>query len=371
MEDPNYDLSNLNPSTLQTIVTDVTQQHDTQLYDNAVAFVDSRQLVNASRQLVNSDLANLGFMSSSRALVNSRQLVNASRQLVNTTTNVVDFDQRSIFNYRDAQTDDVQFVDTLTTPVVNSRQLVNRSRALVNSRQLVNGTALVSASRQLVNASRQLVNSNASSALVNGSTVGEGDEPSNADVLVIVDSLDVYSDPVINDDGEEVHVIPLLFSVNMVTGLTAGTHSIVPGAYLSGNFDISYGLGSLTIAQRTLTVTSEDKQMNYGEDQPEYTSTVEGLQYEEEEADVIESITYKLKDSEGNLHPGTGAINAGLYDIEPQVTLIETDLEPGLPVNYVVEYGTPAGILTVGKNLVTITADANQGKIYGNPEPLP
>ncbi len=366
---PNYDLSNLNPSTLQTIVTDVTQQHDTQLYDNAVAFVDSRQLVNASRQLVNSDLANLGFMSSSRALVNSRQLVNASRQLVNTTTNVVDFDQRSIFNYRDAQTDDVPFVDTLTTPVVNSRQLVNRSRALVNSRQLVNGTALVSASRQLVNASRQLVNSNASSALVNGSTVGEGEEPSNADVMVIVDSLDVYSDPVMNDDGEEVYVIPLLFSINMVTGTTAGTHSIVPGAYLSGNFDISYGLGSLTITQRTLTVTSENKQISYGEVQPEYTSTVEGLQYEEDEDEVIESITYQLKDSQGNLTPGTGPVGAGLFDIVPHATLIETDLQPGLPFNYVVEYGSPAGKLDVSKALITITANVDQGKIYGNPDP--
>ena len=80
----NYDPSNLNPSTLQTILDGVEEEHETQLYDNAVAFVDSRQLVNASRQLVNSDLANLAFMSSSRALVNSRQLVNASRQLVNT-----------------------------------------------------------------------------------------------------------------------------------------------------------------------------------------------------------------------------------------------------------------------------------------------
>ncbi len=362
--------ANLNAATLQTLLADVEEEHDTQLYDNAVAFVDSRQLVNASRQLVNSDLANLAFMSSSRALVNSRQLVNASRQLVNTTTNVVDFDQRSIFNYRDAQTDDVQFVDTLTTPVVNSRQLVNRSRALVNSRQLVNGTALVSASRQLVNASRQLVNSNASSALVNGSTVGEGEENSNVDVMVIVDSLDVYSEPVINEAGEEVYEILELFSINMVTGITAGIHSIIPGAYLSGNFDVSYLQGTLTITQATLTATSENQQMTYGDVQPEYTSTIEGFQYEEEETDVVESITYKLKDSDGNLHPSTGPIGAGLYDIVPQVTLVETELQPGLPVNYVVEYTTPAANLQVNKASVTITADANQTKVYGNPDPI-
>lgn len=365
----NYDLSHLDASTLQTILANVEQEHEAQLYDDGIAFVDSRQLVNASRQLVNSDLSNLAFMSSSRALVNSRQLVNASRQLVNTTTEVIDFDKQSIFNYRDAQTGNEPFVDTLTTPVVNSRQLVNRSRALVNSRQLVNGTALVSASRQLVNASRQLVNSNAGSALVNGSTVGEGQESSNADVLVIVDSLDVYSDPVMNDNGEEVYEIPQLFSINMVTGVTAGTHAIVPGAFLSGNFDISYGLGTLTVTQATLTVTSEDKTMTYGEDQPMYTSAIDGFVYEETEADVIQSISYKLKDTQGDLNPSTGAIDAGSYDIIPEVTLIETDLQPGLPVNYVVDYVFPAGKLTVSPIQLTVSANVGQSKIYGDPEP--
>ena len=143
---------------------------------------------------------------------------------MNTVTNVVDFDKQSIFNYRDAHENDVQFVDTLTNPVVNTRQLVNYSRALVNSRQMVNGTALVSATRQMVNATRQMVNSSSGSALVNGSTVGEGEETSNADVMVIVDSLDVYSEPVINEAGEEVYEIPQLFSINMVTGVTAGKY---------------------------------------------------------------------------------------------------------------------------------------------------
>jgi hypothetical protein len=366
---PNYDLSNLNPGTLQTLLTDVAEEHDTQLYDNAVALVDSRQLVNASRQLVNSDLANLSFMSSSRALVNSRQLVNASRQLVNTITNVVDFDQRSIFNYRDAQAGDVQFVDTLTRPVVNSRQLVNRSRALVNSRQLVNGTAMVNASRQLVNASRQLVNSSAGSGLVNGSTVGEGEETSNADVMVIVDSLDVYSDPIINEEGEEVYEILDLFSINMVTGVTAGTWAIIPGAYLSGNFEMTYGTGTVNITPATLTTTSEDKAMTYGEDQPTYTSIINGFVYEETEADVIQSVTYQLTDAEGESHQSTGPIGAGEYNIIPLATLVETDLQPGEPVNYVVDYVFPAGKLTVGQAAITVSVVADQSKIYGDSDP--
>ena len=205
---------------------------------------------------------------------------------------------------------------------------------------------LVSASRQLVNASRQLVNSSAGSALVNGSTVGEGEETSNADVMVIVDSLDVYSDPVINEDGEEVYEIPQLFSINMVTGVTAGTHYIVPGAYLSGNFEITYGLGSLTITQATLTVTAENKEMTYGEDQPTYSSIAEGFVYDDTEANVIDAITYQLRDAQGTLHSSTGPIDVGIYDIVPTATLIETELVPGLPVNYVVEY--VEGTLTVG-----------------------
>ena len=166
-------------------------------------------------------------------------------------------------------------------------------------------------------------------------------------MLIIVDSLDVFSAPIINDEGEEVYDMPELFSINMVTGITAGTHAIIPGAYMAESFNLSYGFGTFTVTQATLTVTSEDKQMTSGGSHPIYTSLIEGFKYDEHADTVVESITYKLKDAQGVLHNATGPIAVGVYDIIPEVHLIETELQPGLPVNYTVQYTYPAGKLTV------------------------
>ena len=152
----------------------------------------------------------------------------------------------------------------------------------------------------------------------------------------------------------------------MVTGTTAGTHTIVPGAFLSQNFDISYGLGTLTIKPATLTITSETKEMIYGQPQPVYTAVVDGFKYEENTASVINSTTYKLKDSQGALKESTGIINAGTYDILPTVTLIESGLLPPPTVNYILKY--EFGKLTVGKSRIAITADT-QTKTYGDADP--
>ncbi len=61
----------------------------------------------------------------------------------------------------------------------------------------------------------------------------------------------------------------------------------------------------------------------------------------------MKSITFNLKDANGNIKPGTGIVPAGSYQIIPSVVLLPTELQPGDPVNYVVKvsYGT----LTVKK----------------------
>ena len=83
-----------------------------------------------------------------------------------------------------------------------------------------------------------------SGAVVNSETVGADTATSNSGVVVIIDSLDIFNDdPPIVENGIEYYQLPELFSINMVTGITAGTHFIVPGAFLtdlSNNFDVSY-----------------------------------------------------------------------------------------------------------------------------------
>jgi hypothetical protein len=188
-----------------------------------------------------------------------------------------------------------------------------------------------------------------SRALVNSETVGADSVSSNSDVVVIVDSLDVFnSDPPIIEDGVEYYELPELFSITMVTGTTAGSHYMVPGAFLtelSSNFDVSYGIGTLIILKDTLTVISHDAEMVYGEPQPEYSIEVTGFKYVDDIESTIASTSYQLKDGDGNLKESTGPIDAGEYEIIPQVELIATELQPGEPGNYVVEYASYGNLL--------------------------
>jgi hypothetical protein len=217
-----------------------------------------------------------------------------------------------------------------------SRALVNYSRALVNSRAIVN-----------------------SGAVVNSETVGTDSTDSNRGVVVIIDSLDVFNDdPPIIENGVEFYELPALFSINMVTGLTAGNHFIVPGTFLtelSSNFDVSYGTGTLNVLKDTLTVGTKSSEIVYGSAQPIYAAEVSGFKYDDTFASVIKSIQYNLKDANGNLKPSTGVIPAGTYQIVPVVELITTELRPGEPVNYVLKFSY--GTLTVKPSSLTVKAD--------------
>ena len=158
--------------------------------------------------------------------------------------------------------------------------------------------------------------------------------------------------------GIEYYELPELFSINMVTGMTAGTHFIVPGAFLtdlSNNFDVSYKPGKLKIRKDTLTVVAPSAEIVYGTAQPNYNVTTNGYKYDDIFSTVVKSITFTLKDANGNIKPGTGVVPAGSYQIIPSVVLLPTELQPGDPVNYVVKvsYGT----LTVKKAALIVKAD--------------
>ncbi|HNP98431.1 MAG TPA: T9SS type A sorting domain-containing protein, partial [Bacteroidia bacterium] len=77
------------------------------------------------------------------------------------------------------------------------------------------------------------------------------------------------------DDVTSTDTTTELKSINLITGTTVGTWIIVPGAFFSDNFDISYTLGSLTITPADLTVTADDKSPDcFGT--PLYSATVKG-----------------------------------------------------------------------------------------------
>ena len=122
------------------------------------------------------------------------------------------------------------------------------------------------------------------------------------------------------ENGIEYYQLPELFSINMVTGITAGTHFIVPGAFLtdlSNNFEVTYKTGNLKIRKDTLTVTAPSAELVYGTPQPTYGVTANGYKYDDIFSTVVESIAFNLKDANGNIKPGTGIVPAGVYQIIP------------------------------------------------------
>jgi hypothetical protein len=99
---------------------------------------------------------------------------------------------------------------------------------------------------------------------VNSSTINDS---TNNGTILVFDAAEL------GDTTENVGFTPISF----ITGTTVGKHWIVPGTYISNNYEISYGLGTLTIDPAPLTITAEDKSKTFGDDDPALTYTDYGL----------------------------------------------------------------------------------------------
>jgi hypothetical protein len=177
-----------------------------------------------------------------------------------------------------------------------------------------------------------------------------GDTSSNdSPIVVIIDEDDVNAPA--NDTISEFK------GINMITGIYAGTHAIVPAALLSNNFDITYGLGTLTILPAELTVKADNKSGVYG-DNINYTSTVSGLQYDDNLAGISSgSINYALSQ---NGNPIAMPAPAGNFTITP------SGLNLNQPADYTVHY--ESGSLSLSKATLQAKAD-NKTRIYGDANP--
>jgi len=198
------------------------------------------------------------------------------------TSYFVDVDVSSIFNY---------LANPASSPLVNGSGAT--SRALVNTGPLINGTATILGNGSGAT-SRALVNGDPT--LLNSTTTGGS---SNTNVAVIVSSNDVP-----NATGNLITET----SVNMVTnGIGEGVHTIVPAAFISGNFDISYGLGTLTINAAPLTITANNQFSNNGV-LPTFTSAIKGYQFQDASIPVTGPVYTVTPTYRGN---------AGVYTVTP------------------------------------------------------
>ena len=192
------------------------------------------------------------------------------------------------------------------TTLVNTVTRENQS-VLVPATALVNGTAQVNT----YDGAGNLVSTNAlfyatalvnSTAQVNSTTINAN---SNSEAIAILGDGDILI-----LSGDSIGSINLK-SINMITGSDVGEHWIIPGTLLSNNFNLSYGLGKLTINPAPATVTADLKVMFAGDTLPDFTATFSGFVNGETDT-VVNSLTFSLSP----VYNGS----AGTYQITPTAT---------------------------------------------------
>ncbi|MEP7265771.1 MAG: MBG domain-containing protein, partial [Bacteroidota bacterium] len=306
-----YDDSNVDLADQSVLLSSIEAEHQLNLA-SAIALIDKSVLVNGV-PVTTADLQNLGFMVSERALLNARALVNGPA-IVNTTY-IVDVATQSVFNY---------IADPNNTTLASAGPLVN-ARALVNGPGVVNGSAIVNG-RALVNGP----------GIINSSTVTNSED----ELVIIIDEDDVNAPP-----GD---TLADFKSITVVTGTTVGVHDVVPGALISNNFDITYGVGKLTITPATLTITADNKSRQYGSANPPLTIIYSGFQY----ADDVNSITPPTISTTATITSPVGG-----YAIE---------LTGGSASNYILQLVN--GTLTITQAPLTVKAN---NKVTFVTDPLP
>ncbi|MDR0533750.1 MAG: filamentous hemagglutinin N-terminal domain-containing protein [Verrucomicrobiales bacterium] len=136
--------------------------------------------------------------------------------------------------------------------------------------------------------------------------------------------------------------------------INVGSYDIIPQGYTSGNYDISYAKGTLTINPATLKITAISGSRTY--DATAFSGGY-GVSYS----------GFKGSDNAGNALTGSAiyggsaqnAVNAGTYTI----TVSGFTANNG---NYTINF--VSGNLVIGKAPLTVTAD-NKGKVYGAVDP--
>jgi len=193
-------------------------------------------------------------------------------------------------------------------------------------------------------------------AMVNGLPLVRGIAMVNENTISEVSNLGAI---MINYGAEEpASYIPVTF----ITGTDAGTHSIVPGTFLSNNFNISYGLGALNIAPAELEITAAASQSKtYGHEDPTLLigsyildDVLNDNPYEMDGKVLLygnDELTVSLSREEGE--------DVGSYPIEGE------GLDAG--DNYNITF-VPGVFFTIEKATLTVEAD-NVVKSYGEDDP--
>ncbi|HLX93537.1 MAG TPA: MBG domain-containing protein, partial [Puia sp.] len=305
-----YDNSHIADTSQLGFLNALKSSYEGAIIDTAYVLVSDTAVING-RVIDSADLLSLAVLMSSKCMLSSKVML--SNQNVSDGS-LVTVSPASIFNYE-------------ISP--GSAQIVN-SKCMLSSKVMLSGQAVVN--------SEPVINN---TALVNSATV---DSATNSNTAIIIDSSDV--------GPNDVSLSPLN-PINLITGIGAGHHYIVPAAFLSANFNVTYSLGHLNINPAVLTIKTDNKAIKYGAVFPAFTSHMSGFQYQDDSVEVVSAATsFAVTNSSNQVVPGP-VVGAGSYSIVPSVQLI-------VPPNYTTTY--VPGTLTVSPD--TLQVRANDQVIY-------
>lgn len=335
---------------------------------------------------------NKSFMVSAKTMLNGRTLITNARTLITNartliTNSAFDVPAESFVDFLDDQeTQELKPVTINSKPMINARTIFNaktifNGQTIINSRTIFNGQTIIN-SRTIFNARIQLNGRTIFNSQTIINTTG-GTEDGDDNILVIFGEKDLEDAEIVGDtydfgeddpntDADDFNL--QFFSVSMVSGIDVGEQFIIPGTFESRNYLPSYETADLTITPATLTASTSanPKLIEYGDIAPQYSTEFEGFEVksnfldpngdpvtvEDDEESVIESVGYSLL-KENATFSSSGLIAAGIYEINPSITLIQ-------PSNYTIGTITK-GPLTVGKATPTVSVTGGLFEFSGEP----
>ncbi len=272
-----------------------------------------------------------------QALVNGQLLAMVNGQLVA----IVNSDEVTFVVF---QQDEVKVVaaNGQLQPLVNGqlKAIVNSELISVDSYSITNGQL-----KAIVNNEEWVYANGQLKALVNGqlkplvNNFDVSGPNNNAKTAVLVDQ-----DDIVQQAGD----LGGMFSMNMITGLDVGTQYLVPGSFVNENFEVTYGVGQVTISRAVLTIKANNATKVYGEENPELSATYTGFVFEDNISSIVPSFVFTQ---------ARNTSSVGVYPIQ---------LNGGSAPNYDVIY--QGGNLTITKKALKVIAD-DQTKLEGEPNP--
>jgi subtilisin family serine protease len=220
---------------------------------------------------------------------------------------------------------EIFYESVLVEPTTQASSRIARGTALVNTFRLVRGTALVNTvdSNGVVVETTELSDAGSltnSTGFLNPAFINEN---SNSETVTILGESDIAI-----LSGDSIGVVETI-PINLVTGNTVGEHFSLPGAFLTNNFNVQYGVGIVTILPDTLEIEIDETSL---------VQTYDGSPKEVSVSVMPDSIPFQISYNGSTDIP----INAGDYEVEVSV----------LDSNYV---GTVLATLTIEKVIATVS----------------